>query len=236
MNIPWVRLVLAISLDGKIAFPDEMIKPLGSKADRHFLEKSLAWADGTLIGGGTIRAHCNTCLINDHELLQQRSEAGRSKQPITVVISSQKDFCQEWAFFHQPIQRWLISPSKVSCERNGSPPNGYERQFFMQENWAETLSQLRTAGLKRLVLLGGASLVGTFLQADQVDELQLTLTPKIIGGNYSWVPSTIKKMPAELASTDAWLLTENKLIGDNELLLRYVRNYSSKSKDKVNGI
>ena len=231
MKIPRIRVVLAISLDGRLAFPHQASKPLGGMGDRHYLEKSLAWADGALIGGGTIRAHCNTCLIHDEVLLKKRTEEGRPKQPIAVVISSQKDFCQKWSFFNQPIKRWLISPSQISSQFSGGPPVGYERQFFMQENWANTMSQLTKAGLKRLVLLGGAHLVGSFLQADQVDELQLTLTPKIIGGDYNWVPQNIEKLPTELSQSDAWLLSENKSIGDNELLLHYIRNYSSRSKE-----
>ena len=224
MNIPWVRLVLAISLDGRLAFPHGGIKPLGGKSDRHFLEKSLAWADGTLIGGGTIRTHCNTCLIHDPQLLKERKEAGRSKQPIAVVISRQNDFCQQWPFFNQPIQRWLISPSENSSQCSGNPPEGYDRQFLTQGNWEKTLSQLSKAGLKRLVLLGGANLVGSFLKADQVNELQLTLTPKIIGGDYHWVPKNVENLPTELSESNAWHLKENKSIGDNELLLRYFRN------------
>ena len=230
MNIPWVRLVLALSLDGRLAFPDGGIKPIGGKSDRRFLEKSLAWADGALVGGGTIRAHCNTCLIHDEHLLKKRKEAGRPKQPITVVISRKNDFCQEWAFFNQPIQRWLISPNENLSQSSASPPAGYERQFFMRENWSSTLSQLSQAGLKRLVLLGGANLIGSFLQADQVNELQLTVTPRIIGGDYNWVPRNIQNLPKELSKSDAWHLKENQSIGDNELLLRYFRNSVKDSK------
>ena len=224
MDIPWVRLVLAISLDGRLAFPHEAIKPLGGKSDRYCLEKSLAWADGTLIGGGTIRAHCKTCLSHDPQLLKERTEAGRSKQPIAVVISKQNDFCQQWPFFNQPIQRWLVSPRENSSQCSGSPPTGYQRQFIKQGSWENTLSELSQAGLKRLVLLGGANLVGSFLEADKVDELQLTLTPKIIGGDYNWMPKNIKNLPTELSEPNAWRLTDHKSIGDNELLLRYFRN------------
>ncbi len=224
MNIPWVRLVLAISLDGRLALPQGEITPLGGKRDRYFLEKSLAWADGTLIGGGTLRAHRNTCLIHDTELLKKRLAEGRSQQPIAVVVSNQRNFCSNWPFFSQPIQRWLMSQDEVSMKY--SIPSGYERQFSMQENWKATLSQLTQAGLKRLLLLGGAHLVGSILQADQVDELQFTLTPKIIGGAYTWVPVKLENLPKLLSKNDAWILKQNEMIGDNEVLLRYFRNRS----------
>ena len=222
MNIPWVRLVLAISLDGRLALPNGEKTPLGTKKDRHFLEESLAWADGTLIGGGTLRIHQNTCLIHNYQFLQKREAEGRSAQPIAIVISSQKDFCTNWPFFNQPIQRWLISPKEIPSQYNLSA--GYEREFYLQESWSSTLEQLTQAGLNRLVLLGGAKLVGSFLKADQIDELQLTLTPKIIGGEYTWVPLKTKDLPNQLSNSDAWIMKESKSIGENQLLIRYFRN------------
>ena len=114
MKTPLIRLVLAVSLDGRLAFPSGAATHLGREGDRQFLEKSLAWADGTLIGGGTLRAHKNTCLIHNQELIKTRISEGRSKQPTAIVISRQPKFCNSWPFFQQPIQRWLISPEEIS--------------------------------------------------------------------------------------------------------------------------
>jgi len=158
-------------------------------------------------------------------LLKKRQLEGRSEQPTVVVISSQKDFCNSWPFFKQPIQRWIINPSDKS-----NPCNtlfGYERKFSMKASWPETISQLNKAGLCRLVLLGGAKLIGSFLAADQIDEIQLTLTPKILGGPYTWVPTELQNLPKVFQESDAWHLKENVLLSNNELLLLYHRNSSS---------
>ena len=222
MKIPWVRLVLAISIDGRLALPHGGKTYLGGEGDRLLLEESLAWSDGALIGGGTLRAHCNTCLIHKPQLLKKRQTEGRSDQPISLVVSSQKDFCSSWPFFNQPIKRWLISPNEISTQFSAN--SFFERQFLLKNTWSETLSELAVAGLSRLVLLGGANLVGSFLQADQIDELQLTFTPKIIGGKYNWIPNNIEDLPASFQAGNAWLLKENKPLSDNELMLRYFRN------------
>ncbi len=221
----WVRLVLAISLDGRLALPEGDTTPLGNKSDRRVLEESLAWSDGTLIGGGTLRSHKNTCLIHNNQLLKIRQSEGRSKQPIAVVVSSQKGFCADWNFFQQPIERWLLSPNEESmqCSQNFK----YERQFYLQRNWSATLSQLTKAGLSRLLLLGGAHLVGSLLQADQIDELQLTLTPKIIGGKYTWMPTEMQNLSKKLLKPNAWTLKVHEELDENQLLLRYFRNRCS---------
>ncbi|WP_320666566.1 RibD family protein [Prochlorococcus sp. MIT 1307] len=225
MKTPWVRLVLAISLDGRIALPHGGKAHLGGKGDIRVLEEALAWSDGTLIGGGTLRCHCQTCLIHNDDLLKKRQSEGRSPQPVAVVVSSQKKFCYSWPFFQQPIERWLVNTSHLP--QQSAESGRYEREFLLQPNWSETLAELAYAGLSRLVLLGGAQLVGSLLQADAVDELQLTMTPKIIGGNFNWVPNDLNNLPLRLAADNAWYLKGNKSLEGNELLVQYIRNRSS---------
>ena len=62
-----------------------------------------------------------------------------------------------------------------------------------------------------------------------MDELQLTLTPKVIGGEYTWLPIQIENLPTKLSIPEAWILKENERLGDNELLLRYFRNRNQHS-------
>ncbi len=229
MDSQWVRLVLAVSLDGRLAMPHGGKAHLGSIDDRRVLEESLAWADAALIGGGTLRAHHTTCLIQNYELIKKRKSQGLPEQPISIVISSQKNFCPDWPFFHQPIERWLITGQ--SQPKNNKIIYNYERELMLNSNWVKTFQQLKEEGLKKILVLGGAKLVGSLLNADQIDELQLTLTPKIIGGEYTWVPSQMKDLPENLREPNCWELIGSSTLGHNELLLRYFRNHSS---DEIN--
>ena len=214
-HLPWVRLVLAVSLDGRLAPPAGGPAQLGGKGDRRVLEESLAWADACLIGAGTLRAHQCTCLIRRKQLLQQRSAAGRSLQPAAVVVSSRHAFPMEWRFFRQPLQRWLLSPT--------APSDGFDRWFPLESTWAQRLKALAEAGVERLVLLGGASLTADLLAQDAVDELQLTLVPQLLGGEHSWLPRTVAALPEALSSDGAWIREEIQPLDDNELMLRYRR-------------
>jgi 5-amino-6-(5-phosphoribosylamino)uracil reductase len=82
--------------------------------------------------------------------------------------------------------------------------------------WSDLLAQLATEGLERLVLLGGARLAASLLALDLVDGLQLTLVPRLLGGEHSWLPQT----PLPAAAT--WELQESSPLGEEgELLLRY---------------
>ncbi len=226
MKLQWVRLVLAISLDGRLAFTKGGTSPLGGEGDRKVLEEALRWSDATLMGAGTLRVHRNTCLIHNEELIQSRLSEGRSKQPITVVVSKKEEFCYDWPFFQQPIQRWLLSKAKIisNCDATSTV---YARRLELKEKWSETLFELQKEGLNRLVVLGGAHLAGSLLQADQIDELQLTLTSRILGGPQTWIPTEMNHLPMKLWQSNAWNLKEHEPLGENELKLRYFRNRDS---------
>ena len=210
-----MRLVLAVSLDGRLAPPEGGPAQLGGDGDRRALEQALEWADACLIGAGTLRAHESTCLIRDPQLRQKRVEQGRSPQPVVVVVSRQAEFLWSWRFFEQPLQRWLLSPKP--------PSQGFERWVPLGKTWRENLDELASLDLQRIVLLGGAGLVADMLQLDVVDELQLTLVPSLLGGEHTWVSDTQGLLPASLAQSGAWTLLASEMLGGDELLLRYSR-------------
>lgn len=216
---PALRLVLAISLDGRLAPPEGGPAQLGGSGDRRVLEESLAWADASLMGAGTLRAHRCTCLIREPDLLQRRLDHGRSAQPASVVVSRSGDFPLHWPFFEQPLQRWLMAPE--------SPLRGFQRWIPLGSSWMERLARLEGAGIRRLVLLGGAKLAAELLQADCVDALQLTLVPKLLGGPHTWVPQAHRGLPSLQGGSGAWLLEETTSLGGGELLLSYRRQRES---------
>ena len=84
--------------------------------------------------------------------------------------------------------------------------------------WSDLLAQLAAEGLERLVLLGGARLAASLLALDLVDGLQLTLVPRLLGGDHGWLPQ------APLPAAATWELQESRCLGEEgELLLRYGR-------------
>ncbi|MCB4378796.1 MULTISPECIES: dihydrofolate reductase family protein [unclassified Synechococcus] len=212
---PTVRLVLAISLDGRLAPPQGGAAQLGGAGDRRALEQALAWADACLIGAGTLRAHQCTCLIRNPQLLEQRLQEGRPQQPAAVVVSRSLGFSRTWQFFDQPLQRWLLAPAPMH--------QGFDRWFPLAPTWPERLQALGAAGIQRLVLLGGAQLTADLLAADCVDALQLTVVPQLLGGPFSWLPLTDSPLPASLVQPGAWQSDGVEDLGHGEWLLRYER-------------
>ena len=65
MSIPRVIIVIASSLDGRIAFPGGGESHLGSEEDKKMLNQNLSMVDATIFGFGTLVAHQSTYLIKN---------------------------------------------------------------------------------------------------------------------------------------------------------------------------
>ena len=211
------RLVLAVSLDGRLAPPAGGAAQLGGPGDRRVLEEALAWADACLIGAQTLRLHGTTCLIHAADLLALRQQQGRSPQPVAIAVSRSGQLPAELPFFAQPLERWLLA-----CGAGADRPvaGGFARQL-RHHSWPATLAALAAAGLRRVLLLGGAQLASGLLQADCVDGLQLTVCPLWLGGPHTWIPPQGVLPPEGAAS--GWQLEEHRALQGGELLLRYRR-------------
>uniref|UniRef100_UPI004048F965 RibD family protein n=1 Tax=Cyanobium sp. TaxID=2164130 RepID=UPI004048F965 len=214
MPAPQLRLVLAVSLDGRLAPAEGGAAQLGGSGDRRVLEEALAWADGCLIGAETLRLHGSTCLIHAPDLLEQRHLAARPPQPAALVVSRSGQIPGQLPFFQQPIDRWLLAPASAAPVPGQAP--GFQRHVPL-EPWPRLLSGLAAEGLERLLVLGGAQLAACLLREALIDELQLTLCPQVLGGPHSWVPLQ------EACPGSHWRLQETRHLGGDELMLRYAR-------------
>ena len=210
LPLPSLRLVLAVSLDGRLAPPQGGAAQLGGVGDRQVLEEALAWADAVLIGAETLRRHGSTCLIHAPQLLAQRQLQGRPTQPTAIVVSRSGAIPEELPFWRQPLQRWLLAPPGAAA------PPAFERCLPLI-SWAAALAALGEQGLTRIVVLGGAALAGSLLMEQCIDALQLTLCPRLLGGPHSWVPL------AAALQTGPWQLQEHRRLEGDELLLHYRR-------------
>ncbi|MEB3307709.1 MAG: dihydrofolate reductase family protein [Cyanobacteriota bacterium] len=211
LQYPRTRLVLAVSVDGRLAPAEGGAAQLGGRGDRRVLEEALAWSDAALLGAETLRQHRCTALIREPDLLLQRSGSGRSSQPVAVVASRGAAIDSDLPFFRQALERWLLAPPQHearACEL------GFQR-FVPMRGWVEALAQLAGLGIQRLAVLGGAAVAGALLSEQLVDELQITLCPWLLGGGNIWLPAW-----ASLQNPGLCLL-EQRVLGGGELLLRY---------------
>jgi len=213
LSIPRVTIVIASSLDGRIAFPEGGESHLGSEEDKRMLNNNLSMVDATIFGLGTLKAHQSTYLIKNRF---ENKEAKISKsQPISIVASNSKKFNRNWKYFRQPIRRWLISSNTV----DNSSKNDFEKQFFFENSWGNTLISLKKQGINDLALLGGAKLINSFLKEDLITDIKITIIPRIIGGKYTWIPPDQSNEIFNLKRL--WEIKSIKNLMNNEIHIHY---------------
>ena len=213
MSIPRVTIVIASSLDGRIAFPEGGESHLGSEEDRKMLNQNLSKVDATIFGLGTLKAHKSTYLIKNSN---GNNEAKISKrQPISIVASNSKKFNSNWKYFRQPIRRWLISSNKVDNLSN----NEFEKNLFFEDSWGKTLISLKKQGINDLALLGGPKLIISFIKEDLITDIKITIIPRIIGGRYTWIPPEQTNEIFNLKRL--WEVKSIKNLMNNEIHIHY---------------
>ena len=213
MSIPRVTIVVASSLDGRIAFPDGGESHLGGKEDRKMLDKNLSLVDATIFGLGTLKAHESTYLVKNH--FETKEEKISKSQPISIVASNSKKFNKNWKYFQQPIRRWLISSYKVDNYSN----KDFEKHIYYENSWEKTLINLKKQGINNLALLGGAKLINSFIKEDLISDIKITIIPRIIGGKYTWIPP--EKSNEIFNLTRLWEIKSIKNLMNNEIHIHY---------------
>lgn len=183
--MPCITLVLAMSLDGKIADVGRGAARFSSPADLAHLEARVAAADGVLFGGGTLRAYGTTLSVRQPDLIAQRRQRGQAVQPRQIVWSPSGRLDPQMRFFRQPVPRELIT---TAAGAQGWGTDNFQRVWAVPEaktqpwDWAWILAQLGRTGIDNLALLGGGGLAAELLRCHCVDDIFITICPLILGG------------------------------------------------------
>jgi 5-amino-6-(5-phosphoribosylamino)uracil reductase len=208
-------LVLAMTVDGKIADGNRSAAKFSSPQDFRHLEEQVAQADAVLIGAGTLRIHGTTMRVLDPNLIQARVQRGQPPQPIQIVCSRSGNLDPDLKFFRQPVPRWLLTPANIKGEK-------FDRVLQISNgldiDWQRTWAELAGLGIDRLCILGGAEIATSLWEQDLIDELQLTICPLIFGGISAPMPC----MGIGLATPRKLELISNQSIGQ-EIYLHYNR-------------
>lgn len=199
---PFIFMNMVSTLDGKILTGnrDEPVMDLGSKTDHATMRYLESLADGVIIGAGSLRA--TPGLWYDSRLLR-----------FVVTESGHLNFSSRF-FTDAPHRAVVLSPR----EPEGLPVGVH---WLPKTGWRETLTAIRTQfGVERLLCEGGSEMNASLLREDWVDELFLTLAPKIKLGRE--VPTIADGDALDRSQVQNWNLVSEIRRGD-EVFLRYRR-------------
>ena len=176
---PYLGLNMVSSLDGK-ATVDWRTKGLSSELDRRLFHNLRTQVDAVMVGAGTVREERYGRLTKSDELRRKRVEEGLAADPLAVIVSARLDLPADLPILNEPEQRVAIATSSDATLPELGPQVEYVR---IGDDLQRLMAYLEeTHGIRTVLCEGGPTLNSHLFAADLVDELFLSLNPKIPGG------------------------------------------------------
>ncbi|HKA66963.1 MAG TPA: dihydrofolate reductase family protein [Solirubrobacterales bacterium] len=212
---PLVAANFAATVDGRATIGG-VSGPIGSVADTTMLARLRTRFDAVMIGAGTMRAERYGRLVPNQEQRERRERLDLPHDPLMVIVSGRLDLPWDAPLFTAGGGRVLIfTASEAEPPETATSLRIVRHEGFV--NLVEALRHLRQErGIRALLCEGGPGLHGELEGGGLVDDLFLTIAPKLAGGG------ALRILEGELPSVAdlelAWLLEE-----DGELFARYRR-------------
>lgn len=163
----------AMSVDGKIA-TREGDSRISCPADLTRLHRLRSQVDAVMVGAGTI--------LSDNPSLTVRRTKG--KNPIRVVVDGRARIPPSSRVFGG-------GPLTLVAVTSAAPKSRVEKLRKRAEVWVfggrrvpleKLLHRLRKRGVRKLLLEGGSTLNWYMLREGVVDEIRVSISPRIVGG------------------------------------------------------
>jgi 5-amino-6-(5-phosphoribosylamino)uracil reductase len=217
---PYIVLSCATSADGYLddASPQRLI--LSGPADLDRVDEVRAGCDAILVGARTIRKDNPRLLIRDPRRSARRAARGLPPHPARVTLTASGDFDPRARFFAPGAPRLVYCATPALA----AAPAGVKDSAVLIDAGDPLsadfmLQDLTERGVARLLVEGGARLLGEFLAAGLADELQLAVAPFFVAGPG---PQTALRLSLPRPPPDdAMTLAETKRVGEMALL-RYL--------------
>jgi riboflavin biosynthesis pyrimidine reductase len=203
----FVRCNMISSFDGAISVNGRS-GLLGGPADRKVFGVLRSWADVILVGAGTVRSENYGPVRLDEELRQVRRARGQGPVPPIAVVTRSGNLDWSSPLFSETEVRPLIITTS----------DGYEESHRRGEQVADVvvagsdrvepslaLEHLHQLGHRSVLLEGGPGLNADVVKAGLLDELCLTLSPRLVAGTGSRLFAGPELMPPEDVRLDQLL-------------------------------
>ena len=214
---PYVLINMVSSLDGRTTAQGKAAR-IGSEADRQVMRTLRSKADAVMIGANTLRAE---------RLSLGLDEFLSGSQPLAVVVAGTGDVPLETNLIAHERQEVLVIAAQDAPEDHMARLRSYAHVLRVPASPSggvdleEALESLKTErGVELLLVEGGPRLNHSLISEDLVDELLLTLAPKLLGGECPDALTLLTGRELSLLPTREPHLA-SVYLSSNELYLRY---------------
>jgi riboflavin-specific deaminase-like protein len=171
---PYLAINMVATLDGRAALNGSAVG-IGSAADKRLMRELRAEADVVLHGAGTVRADPLSARVPT-DLVEYRLARGLSEQPLGAIVTRSGNVPARHPYYDSATVIYVTSERAVPVEASTV-------EVCRVGSVAEAVSDLGRRGARRILCEGGPTLNAALFSEGLIDEVFLTLAPKLIGGS-----------------------------------------------------
>ena len=213
-KLPFVFVNMAMTADGKIATANRAVHSFGSKRDLEHLYELRATADAVMCSARTVEISQSILGTGGEKFRKLRLKNGLAEYNLRVIVSGSGSIDLAAEIFKKRFSPIIV----LTTERASAEKLKLLRELAddvkvfgeTEINFHAALIWLRTKwNVKRLLCEGGGELNDAMFRAGLVDEINLTICPKIFGGRGA--PTIAERIGfSKLADAEKFELTSIK--------------------------
>ncbi|HEV2209759.1 MAG TPA: dihydrofolate reductase family protein [Verrucomicrobiae bacterium] len=184
---PFVFLNAAMTADGKLATANRALSSFSSKRDRTHMLELRATADAVMSGARTVDLNPINLGPGPVRFRRLRVKRGLAEYNLRVVVSGRGTVNPDAELFKGKFSPVIVLTTeragKARLKRLRAVADEVKIVGRREIDFRRALTWLaRKWGVKRLVCEGGGEINNVLFRAGVVDELHLTVCPKVFGG------------------------------------------------------
>jgi riboflavin-specific deaminase-like protein len=185
--LPFVFVNMAMTADGKISTTNRTLSSFGSERDLEHLYELRATADAVMAGARTAEVIDLKMGPGGKRFEELRVRNGLNRYNLRIIVSGSGSVDPNATLFqHRFSPIIVVTSARASQARLASLRKVADEVLVagrQEVNFASVLRHLRDKWkVRRLLSEGGGELNDALFRAGLVDELHLTICPKIFGG------------------------------------------------------
>jgi riboflavin-specific deaminase-like protein len=218
---PYLVLNMVSTADGRATLGGRS-GAIGNRADKELFHGLRTTVDAVMAGAGTVRAERYRRLVRDERRREIRRERGLTEEPLACIVSGRLALNSEIPLLADPGARVaIVTTSEASLPDECSAEIDYIRATREGAlDLPSAMSELHERfGVRTVLCEGGPHLNSQLLAAGLVDELFLSLSPKLAGGDA--MSETLRILSGPEIDPPAALDLLAALEHESHLFLRY---------------
>lgn len=186
-GLPWVRIKLAMSLDGRTAMASGESQWITGTAARRDVQALRARSCAVVSGVDTVVLDqaALTVRAEEMDLTAELASQAASRQPLRVVLDSNLRLPLESRFLAQPGPVWVVAAAQNEAAAMAMETRGAQVVYCPDDNGRidllQLLQRLAEAEVNEVLVEAGATLAGAFAEQGLVDQYTVYMAPTLLG-------------------------------------------------------